>query len=468
MVEPRLRVIEGRTVPEMPVTWDPWEFQALCVEAFVASWRARGFSPVTVDNDIGLLERTLKALGRPAWDVTPEDIDRVVGGLAVEGRAPSTRRGYVQIFKGFHRFLQARKAAEIEAAFGVRLVCPVDEFNASRHVGDDSPAMLPPPTPERVEEFFDFLKTRIATARKYAPAARDYALFRTLYHAGLRSEEASLLDRPDVHFGRGPFGKLHVRFGKGAHTSGPRPRWVPMLDQLDLVLRWFLDDVRGMAGRPLPGNFVRWALSQRIARDLSFPAVRWNGPSRPMDDEARWATARRLLHDDTIRTEDRLAGLLLLLYAQWPAAISRLTIDHIEQTDGAVRIRLGEVPVELPELVADLAVQQVAARRSHAVLARSDSPWLFPGGQPGRPISVWAMGERLRKLGIRLAETRSTALFQLATELPAAVLARTLGIDITVAVKWQRAAAGDWGAYAAEIASRASHSGGRGSDPGPR
>lgn len=60
------------------------------------------------------------------------------------------------------------------------------------------------------------------------------------------------------------------------------------------------------------------------------------------------------------------------------------------------------------------------------------------------------MGERLRKLGMRLAETRSTALFQLATELPAAILARALGIHITVTVKWQRAAAGDWGAYAAE------------------
>ncbi|MFC8713181.1 MULTISPECIES: hypothetical protein [unclassified Streptomyces] len=39
------------------------------------------------------------------------------------------------------------------------------------------------------------------------------------------------------------------------------------------------------------------------------------------------------------------------------------------------------------------------------------------------------MGERLRELGIRLAEARSTALFQLATELPAALLARTLGIS---------------------------------------
>jgi len=241
----RLRVLEGGAVPQELVTTDPWEFQAQCVEAFVASWHARGFSPVTIDNDTGLLERALTALGRPAWEVTPEDIDRVVGELAVAGRAASTRREYVQIFKGFHRFLQARKAPEIQAIFGVRLVCPVDEFNASRHVGDDSPALLPPPTPERVAGFFEFLKARIATARKYAPAARDYALFRTLYHAGLRSEEAALLERADVHFGRGPFGKLHVRFGKGARTSGPRPRWVPMLDGLDLVLRWFLDDVRG-------------------------------------------------------------------------------------------------------------------------------------------------------------------------------------------------------------------------------
>jgi hypothetical protein len=37
----------------------------------------------------------------------------------------------VQTFEGFHRFLQTRKAAEIEALFGVRLVCPVDEFRLS-------------------------------------------------------------------------------------------------------------------------------------------------------------------------------------------------------------------------------------------------------------------------------------------------------------------------------------------------
>ena len=81
-----------------------------------------------------------------------------------------------------------------------------------------------------MEGFFAFLQERMATARKYAPAGRDYAIFRTLYHAGLRAEEASSSISQDPHFSRGPFGKMHVRFGKGARGSGPRPRWVPMLD----------------------------------------------------------------------------------------------------------------------------------------------------------------------------------------------------------------------------------------------
>jgi len=241
-----LTLVPGRAVVvDRLAPADPEAFQTACVDAYLASWTARGFSPVTIENDTGLLERVLRLLGRPAWEVTVEDVDQMVAVLAADGLRPSTRRGYVQAFKGFHRFLQSRKAVQIDALFGVRLVSPVDEFNASRHVSDDSPLLLPPPTVERVDEFFEFLKARIATARKYGPAARDYAMFRTLYHVGLRADECAMLEQADVHFGRGPFGKLHVRFGKGAQTSGPRPRWVPMLDKLDLVLAWFLRDVRG-------------------------------------------------------------------------------------------------------------------------------------------------------------------------------------------------------------------------------
>ena len=44
---------------------------------------------------------------------------------------------------------------------------------------------------------------------------------------------------------------------------------------------------------------------------------------------------------------------------------------------------------------------------------------------------------------LRPAQSRITALFGLATELPAAVVARLLGIHIKVAVEWQHASAGD-------------------------
>jgi integrase/recombinase XerD len=247
-----LRVVQGEaggTAAEaIGPMLDPVAFQDECLRAFEVSQVARGFSEVTIGNGAGTLQRFLAACGRPAWEVTREDVDRVVGELAAQGLAASTRRLYVQAFKGFHAFLVARKAAAIEAAFGVRLADPVDEFNAARHVGADSPAASPPPSPERLEEFFGFLRARVANARKYAAAGRDYALFRSLYLAGLRADEAAMLDRSDAHFGRGPFGKLHVRFGKGAKTSGPRPRWVPMLDGLDLILRWYLEEIRPRMG----------------------------------------------------------------------------------------------------------------------------------------------------------------------------------------------------------------------------
>jgi hypothetical protein len=53
-----------------------------------------------------------------------------------------------------------------------------------------------------------------------------------------------------------------------------------------------------------------------------------------------------------------------------------------------------------------------------------------------------------------VSQAGAVLLWELATDLPAAVLARLLGIHITVAVAWQRASAGHWAAYAAEISRR--------------
>jgi hypothetical protein len=204
------------------------------------------------------------------------------------------------------------------------------------------------------------------------------------------------------------------------------------------------------------GHFIRWARSQKLT-SLSFPATRWAGPTRVIDAEGRWAQARHLLHDDALKPEDRVAGLLVLLYAQQPATISRLTLGHVQPGGGEVRLRLGQEPVVLPEPLAGLVLRLIAARQGHATTGdQGTSPWLLPGGRPGQPISPDRLRDRLRQIGIHPGPARSTALFQLATELPAAILARMLGIHIDVAVAWQRASAGDWMTYAADIARRPS------------
>ena len=203
------------------------------------------------------------------------------------------------------------------------------------------------------------------------------------------------------------------------------------------------------------GNFVRWARRNKLTT-LDFAAVKWGGPSGVIDTETRWEQARSLLQDDSLRPEDRLAGLLVLLYAQRTTTISRLTLSHVQASGGQVLIRLGREPVVLPEPVGALARQVAAIRRGHAALGDDGtSAWLFPGGRPGQPISAPRLGERLRDIGIHCGQARSAALFQLATDLPAAVLASMLGIHISVAVQWQRLSAGDWMAYAADVSRRA-------------
>lgn len=210
----------------------------------------------------------------------------------------------------------------------------------------------------------------------------------------------------------------------------------------------------GATGRRAAGNFVRWAKRQKLT-SLEYAATKWDGPSGVIDTEARWDQARRLLHDQSIKPEDRVAGLLVLLYAQRPAAISRLTLDHVHADEHQVRLRLGREPILLPEPLATLVLGLLASRHGHASLGdQGTSRWLFPGGRPGQPISADHLGERLRQLGLRPGQARSTALFALATELPAALLSRLLGIHISVAVAWQRASSGDWTSYAANYSRR--------------
>ena len=202
------------------------------------------------------------------------------------------------------------------------------------------------------------------------------------------------------------------------------------------------------------GNFVRWARKHKLTR-LDHAAERWGGPTGTIDTEGRWEQARWLLHANNIDTADRVAGLLILLYAQTATTVSQLTVDHIQITGPQTRLRLGREPILIPEPLDQMIRTLVETRAGHAVVGgHRESPWLFPGGRPGQHLSAFRMVERLRQLGVQASRARSAALFQLATDLPAAILAHTLGIHISVATAWQRASAGDWTAYAADISRR--------------
>jgi hypothetical protein len=127
----------------------------------------------------------------------------------------------------------------------------------------------------------------------------------------------------------------------------------------------------------------------------------------------------------------------------------------VQLGDDRVEIMFGTSPVVLPEPLAGLVRDLVATRRGKARIGTPDDvPWLFPGGRPGQPLGDDRLGQRLQKIGLQPRQDRSTALFTLATELPAAILARMLGVNIKVAVQWQQAAAGDWAAYAADVSRR--------------
>jgi hypothetical protein len=219
-------------------------------------------------------------------------------------------------------------------------------------------------------------------------------------------------------------------------------------------------DLRNSTGASYPAesaHFIRWAVEHRHARDLTAGAIRWGGPRGPHDTEKRWDDARRLLHDSTLAVQDRVAGLLLLFYAQRIAAITKLTTSDVRDDGTTVAITLGKAPIVLPPPLDGLVRELAAARRGHAVIGRPAAiPWLFAGGRPGQPITDEALGTRLKNVGLNPHLDRSTALFALAAELPAAILARMLGIHISVAVQWQRAAAGDWLGYAADVSRRTS------------
>jgi hypothetical protein len=199
-------------------------------------------------------------------------------------------------------------------------------------------------------------------------------------------------------------------------------------------------------------DFLTWAADRKHCTRLSIP-----GPQHRAGDAAspgqRWELIHRLLHDDTLDLTDRAAGTLLLLFGQHLSRTAVMTTSQIITAGNTVLIRFGQHEIPVPGNLGDILTQLIRTGRPHtATGSPAASQWLFPGGNPGQPITAARLGQRLRAIGIRAQPGRRAALIDLAAQLPAAVLADTLNLSPGTAVRWMHQAGADWNRYAADIA----------------
>lgn len=213
---------------------------------------------------------------------------------------------------------------------------------------------------------------------------------------------------------------------------------------------WMIDAPRyRYQARP----FVMWAVKAGHARDIEIPRPVRDAPMEMLDEDERWGLIRTLLHDETISLEDRVAGLLVVLTAQHLRAITSLTLDDITSHNGTALLQLGSDPLELPPPVDEL-VLRLAAQRERPTTAVA-TPWLFPGKHAGRSLSPGHMMIRLARIGIKIRPSRNAAMMDLASDQPAVVLSRLLGITIRSATRWNDHAGAPGHTYAAELVTRA-------------
>jgi integrase/recombinase XerD len=218
------------------------QFEVDVLAGYVLARASAGVTDATVRGELSNLEQVRGWFGRALWEMEPADAD-VYFGRVLKDAARGTRLARSQALRSYFEFLELRHKVEIHAMTGRVLECPVDEVNRPR--GSKDARLRIPPRSDEIAVLFGGWREELACCRKFAASARNYAAARLMAETGLRINELRHLDLADVKWDLGRFGKLHVRYGKGARCSGPRERMVPLLGGAERTLRWFIQDVWG-------------------------------------------------------------------------------------------------------------------------------------------------------------------------------------------------------------------------------
>lgn len=218
---------------------------------------------------------------------------------------------------------------------------------------------------------------------------------------------------------------------------------IPLADLDQPTLDHYMARVKA---RVTINQFVGWATRSHLAYDLeTHPQPVHATPSTYTEDEL-WEHTHLLLRSDTVELAVRVIGLFALLYAQPLNRSVHLTHQDVKVDEHAITVVFGSTPVRLAEPVAHLLRQHLAAppRRGFAT---GNSRWLFEGMMPGEHLSTAYIRLRLAARGIRLRQARTTRLDLLAREMPASVIADTIGVTVHTAEQRQARAGGTWASY---------------------
>lgn len=186
--------------------------------------------------------------------------------------------------------------------------------------------------------------------------------------------------------------------------------------------------------------FTRWLRRHRLSRlRVEFRSHRLEGRDYAADH--RWTMARAFITRDDMDPVTRVSGLLVLFYGLHLTRIAAITRAQVDTTARPMTLTVGTEPIELPEVLAEAMVQLLDGNRSDT--------WLFPGRNPGRPITPGPLSRRLRQEGLLAGSARVTALMDLTRQLHPRIVSDLLGITASSAAAWARLSGGEWSDYPA-------------------
>ncbi|GAB3583378.1 recombinase XerD [Calidifontibacter terrae] len=203
----------------------------------------------------------------------------------------------------------------------------------------------------------------------------------------------------------------------------------------------------GPTTRHLMRTFFVWADRAHVKQGIVI-GHRTARTTRAITQDDRLAWIRTLLTGDHESLPYRVAGVLLLLYAQPLVRLSAVRVDAVISTPNGLAITFGTDPVPLPEPFAGLVREHLEARPNQRG-ANANSEWLFPGTRAGNHLHPNTFMDRLRALGVNLLGARNTALRQLVAQVPPPVVASMLGYSAQVAHLHTSSAAEPFNRYAA-------------------